>query len=99
MVFGWERLDFARRRFLCVVRRLVPWSVSWKAPELPQASIWIPFVRAFNNQVKTLVPHRLNALLLDARSMSVLACGRRSSQASAILGAQILASELKESTI
>jgi len=46
-------------------------SVFWKRHQLPCASIWIPFVRAFNNQVITLVLYRLNALVLDGAPTSV----------------------------
>jgi hypothetical protein len=71
MLFGWERLDLVRRWFLCVVRRLVPWSASWRPRQLPPITIWIPFVRAFNNRVKTLVLYRLTAFVLDGTPTSV----------------------------
>jgi len=60
-------------------------------------SIWIPFVRAFNNHVRTLILYRLNALVLDAtlrRVLGIVGC-----KLSLISGAQILVSYRKESMI
>ncbi len=39
--------------------------------QLPPITIWIPFVRAFNNRVKTLVLYRLTAFVLDGTPTSV----------------------------
>src|ERR1700746_3557547 len=47
---------------------------------LPHVSIWIPFVRAFNNPVKTSILYELNAAVPDGTPMRVLACGHRGLQ-------------------